>query len=82
MIEKETNQLREELIKQVSDILSMDPAKIDPEIPLIRYGMDSLTFFNVSYEFEDKYGINIFSEQMPTELTINKLVHLIKPHQE
>ncbi len=69
--------VRKELIKKAAEVLKMDSAKIDPDTPLVTYGMDSLTFFNLSFELEEKYGINFIDEQVTMDTTINQLVNVI-----
>lgn len=68
------NRLQQELIQLVAQELNIDPAKINPEVPLINYSLDSFSLFNLKYVIEHKYKITLFQNSPVEELTINKVV--------
>lgn len=68
------NRLQQELIQLVAQELNIDPAKINPEVPLINYSLDSFSLFNLKYVIEHKYKITLFQNSPIEELTINRVV--------
>lgn len=70
--------LTEELKVELGNILDIDPSKIDSDTPLVTYGIDSLSYFTIAFQLEDKYGVNIFSVDNPAEMTVRKAAELIE----
>jgi acyl carrier protein len=69
--------MRKEITERVSEILNIPVDKIKSDTPLIVYGMDSLSFFNVSFELEEKYGINVIEDKVSMDVTIDGLIDVI-----
>lgn len=73
-IEELQNFLRE----RIANILAIPAEQVQPEKTLFAYGLDSLTFFNLSYELEDKFGINFAEEPFPMDVTLKQLVVFVQ----
>lgn len=77
---------QEDLVKSlkapIAQLVNIEPAQIDPNAPLVSYGLDSMTFFNLSFELEEKYGLNIMEEQVTMDVTLNQLAELIMEKQK
>ncbi len=74
---QDREQVRKEIAARIAEILNMDASKINPSTPLIAYNMDSLTFFNVSFELEEKYGINLIEENVTMDVSLDGLIDVI-----
>jgi len=44
--------------------LALDPAKIDPNAPLVELGIDSLTFIEFMFKIEDEFGVKVSDEDL------------------
>ena len=66
----------------IAQLVNIDQSQIDPDAPLVSYGLDSMTFFNLSFELEEKYGLNIMDEQVTMDVTLNQLAKLILEKQK
>ncbi len=59
MSKLEAEQVEAALIREVSGILSIDPGKIDSEIPLPELGMDSMGFVELLVIIEKAFKIRL-----------------------
>jgi acyl carrier protein len=44
--------------------LSLDPATIDPQAPLAKLGVDSLTFIDFMFKVEEEFGVTVSDEDL------------------
>ena len=44
--------------------LSLDPAKLDANVPLADLGVDSLTFIEFMFKVEDEFGVKVSDEDL------------------
>ena len=72
-----SDHLQQELILLVAHELNMDPVKINPDVPLIGYSLDSFSLFNLKYIIEQKYKITLLQNSPIEEVTINKIVNKV-----
>jgi acyl carrier protein len=70
-----TSQLQQELIHLVARELNIDPAKINPDVPLIKYSLDSFSLFHLKYVIENRYQLTLFQHTPIEETTINTVVN-------
>ena len=48
----------------LADELDLDPEKLDPALPLVELGIDSLTLIECFFKIEDAFGIKIENSQI------------------
>ncbi|RZS85976.1 acyl carrier protein [Pigmentiphaga kullae] len=60
-----------EIIKNVAS--SVDVAKIDPNTKLREYGVDSLDFFDIVLQLQEKLGREISDEEVDELRTLNSI---------
>jgi len=44
--------------------LSLDPGTLDPNAPLDKLGVDSLTFIEFMFKIEDEFGVKVSDEDL------------------
>lgn len=79
---KDVHQMKREelqmLIKErIAISLNLPIEQIEPHTSLLAYGLDSMTFFNISFELEEKFGINFSEDPFPMDVTLEQLVDII-----
>jgi len=63
----DTKLVQEKLIKQISSILSVDPIKIKPEVPLHTLGVDSMSFVELLVFIEKEFKIKLMDSGLQAE---------------
>jgi acyl carrier protein len=58
--------------------LSLDPATLDPNAPLDKLGIDSLTFIEFMFKVEDEFGVKVSDEDLRTIKCFADLERLLK----
>lgn len=72
-----SDEIKRELMELVAKELNMDSTQIDPDIPLIKYSLDSFSLFNLKYILEQKYQKTLFQVSPIEEITVNNVVNEI-----
>lgn len=73
-----TDPLQQDLITIIAKELNVSPENIDPDVPLIRYNLDSFSLFNLKYTIEQKYAVTLFKNYPIEEVTVNKMLSEIR----
>ena len=64
-----TSQLQEEF----AGYLGLEPAQVDPELPIDQLGLDSLTAAQMAVDIEDRLGVSLFFNDLSGRATIAEL---------
>jgi acyl carrier protein len=66
-----------ELVSQVQGefaaYLGLEPAQVDPELPIDQLGLDSLTAAQLAVDIEDRLGVSLFLTDLSSRKTIAEL---------
>jgi len=65
----ETHEVKEKLIKILSELLETSPNKISEKTPLVSLGMDSIKRINLAIKIEETYDLEEFDEDSIDEKT-------------
>ena len=72
-------QLKDEVRKIVSDIIEMDPEKVDIDARFVEdLGTDSMMALEILAALEKRYRINIPEEELPKVKTLRDTIELVK----
>ena len=67
MAERSTEEIEEILIREVANILSMDPATISADTPFHSLGMNSLAFVELLVVIEEMLGLKLMETDLRRE---------------
>jgi acyl carrier protein len=62
-----TTSIQQDLIQRIADILSEEPATIDPEAPLHTLGLDSMRMVEVIVFVEKRFGVDLMDSGLRRE---------------
>jgi acyl carrier protein len=62
-----TTSIQQDLIRRIADILSEEPATIDPEAPLHTLGLDSMRMVEVIVFVENQFGVDLMGSGLRRE---------------
>jgi acyl carrier protein len=68
-----SSELISQLQEAVASYVGLEPADIDPEQPIDRLGMDSLTAAQLAVDIEDRLGVSLFLNDLSGRETIAEL---------
>ena len=76
-----TNNVDQEIRQLISDIIEIDPDKIEPDAHLVEdLGMDSMMALEILASIEKKFRIRIPEEELPKITTLNRAIELTKKY--
>lgn len=67
------SELISELQDAVAAYVGLQPSEIDPDQPIDRLGMDSLTAAQLAVDIEDRLGVSLFLNDLSGRETIAEL---------
>ena len=68
-----TSELISRLQDEFAGYLGLEPAQVDPELPLDQLGLDSLTAAQLAVDIEDRLGVSLFLKDLSGRATIAEL---------
>ena len=68
-----TPELISQLQGEFAGYLGLEPAQVDPELPLDQLGLDSLTAAQLAVDIEDRLGVSLFLKDLSGRNTIAEL---------
>jgi len=68
-----TSELISRLQGEFAGYLGLQPAEIDPELPIDQLGLDSLTAAQMAVDIEDRLGVSLFLKDLSGRATIADL---------
>jgi acyl carrier protein len=68
-----SSELISQLQEAVASYVGLEPADVDPEQPIDRLGMDSLTAAQLAVDIEDRLGVSLFLNDLSGRETIAEL---------
>lgn len=72
-------QLKDEVRKIISNIIELDPGKIDIDAKFVEdLGMDSMMALEILAALEKRYRINIPEEELPKIKTLRDTIEVVK----
>ncbi|MBJ7596476.1 MAG: hypothetical protein DLM67_24190 [Candidatus Nephthysia bennettiae] len=66
-------ELVSQLQEEFAGYLGLEPAQVDPELPIDQLGLDSLTAAQMAVDIEDRLGVSLFSKDLSGRATIAEL---------
>lgn len=52
---------------------SIDPSSLDPDVPLDKIGVDSLSFIEFMFKIEEEFGVSVSNEDLKSVRTLSNL---------
>ena len=68
-----TSELISRLQGEFAGYLGLEPAEIDPELPIDQLGLDSLTAAQLALDIEDRLGVSLFLNDLTGRETLAEL---------
>ena len=68
-----TSELISLLQEAIAAYVGLEPADVDPELPIDLLGMDSLTAAQLAVDIEDRLGVSLFLNDLSGRETIAEL---------
>ncbi|WP_283134527.1 phosphopantetheine-binding protein, partial [Rhizohabitans arisaemae] len=69
--------IERELCTAVGELLEIAPHRVDPNVPLISLGLDSLAAVNLQHRVESALGLSISIADLLADATISTLAHTL-----
>jgi acyl carrier protein len=76
-IEHDIDTMRDWLVERVAEHVNLPLQEIQPHVPLIDYGLDSLYALSIAAEIEDHFGFDVDPTMLWDNPTIDALVEAI-----
>lgn len=68
-----SSELISQLQGEFAGYLGLEPAQVDPELPIDQLGLDSLTAAQMAVDIEDRLGLSLFLNDLSGRKTIAEL---------
>ena len=77
-----TSELISQLQGEFAEYLGLEPAQVDPELPLDQLGLDSLTAAQLAVDIEDRLRVSLFLKDLSGRNTIAELAATVLRERE